>query len=80
MDKTTTSKELKLVASFVDGDTRTISYPNPKSTITAEQINALNASASAILIGDKLGAQFSIFKEAEIVDKTVTELDLTPIT
>ena len=76
-DKTTTSLELKLVAGFVDGDERTISYPNPKSTITAAQIEALNASASSVLIGDKYGAPFNMFLDAEIVSKTTTKLDLS---
>ena len=76
-DKTTTSYELKLVAGFVDGDERTISYPNPKSTITAAQIEALNASASSVLIGDKYGAPFNMFLDAELVSKTTTKLDLS---
>ena len=77
-DKTTTSYELKIVAGFTDGDERTITVSDPKSTVTAAQINALNASASSVLIGDKYGAPFLMMKDAELVQKTVTELDLTP--
>ena len=77
-DKSTTTREIKLVAGFVDGDERTLRFNNPKSTITAAQIEALNASASAVLIGDKYGAPFNMFLDAEIVDKVVTDLDLTP--
>lgn len=77
-DKTTSTNELKLVAGFADGDERTIRYPNPKSNITAAQINALNASASSVLIGDKYGAPFNMFLDAAIVEKTTTDLDLTP--
>ena len=76
-DTVSTSRELKLVAGFVDGDERTISYPNPKSSITSAQIEALNASASSVLIGDKYGAPFNMFLDAEIVAKTTTKLDLT---
>lgn len=77
-DKSTTTRELKLVAGFVDGDERTITYPNPKSTITAAQIEALNSLAADVLIGDKYGAPFNMFLDAEIVDKMTTKLDLTP--
>ena len=79
-DKTTTTNELKLVAGFVDGDERTLRFSDPKSTITAAQIEALNASASSVLIGDKYGAPFSMFLDAAIVEKITTELDLTPQT
>ena len=76
-DQSTTTRELKLVAGFIDGDERTISYPNPRSDITAAQIEALNASASSVLIGDKYGAPFNLFLDAEIVNKTTTKLDLS---
>ena len=75
-DKTTSTNELKIVAGFADGDERTIRYPNPKSNITAEQINALNASASSVLIGDKYGAPFNMFLDASIISKTTTKLDI----
>ena len=78
-DKTTTTNELKLVAGFVDGDERTLRFSDPKSTITAADIEALNASASSVLIGDKYGAPFNMFLDAAIVAKTTTKLDLTPI-
>ena len=77
-DKTTVTKELKIVAGFVDGDERTLSFSDPKSTITAADIEALNASASSVLIGDKYGAPFNMFLDAAIVNKVVTEFDLTP--
>ena len=79
-DKTTTTNELKLVAGFIDGDERTLRFSDPKSTITAAQIEALNASASSVLIGDKYGAPLNMFLDAAIVEKITTELDLTPQT
>ena len=75
-DTVTTSLELKIIAGFTDGDERTLTFSDPKSTITAADINALNASASSVLIGDKYGAPFLMMKDAEIVDKTTTKLDL----
>ena len=76
-DTITSSTELKLTAGFADGDERTITYPNPRSTIGAAQIQALNASASSVLIGDKYGAPFNMFLDASIVEKTSTKLDLS---
>ena len=76
-DTITSSTELKLIAGFVDGDERTITYPNPRSTIGSAQIQALNASASSVLIGDKYGAPFNMFLDASIVEKTSTKLDLS---
>ena len=76
-DTVTTSQELKIVAGFVDGDERTLRFSDPQSTITAEQINALNASASSVLIGDKYGAPFNMFLDAEIVNKTTTKVDIS---
>lgn len=76
-DSVSTSFDLKIVAGFTDGDERTITVSDPKSTITAAQINALNASASSVLVGDKYGAPFLAFKDAEFVSKTTTKLDLS---
>lgn len=76
-DTVTTSQELKIVAGFVDGDERTLRFSDPKSSITAAQINALNASASSVLIGDKYGAPFNMFLDAEIIDKTTTKVDIS---
>ena len=76
-DTISTSNELKLVAGFTDGDERTLRFSDPASTITAEAIQALNASASSVLIGDKYGAPFNMFLDAAIVTKTSTKLDLT---
>lgn len=76
-DTVTTSQELKIVAGFVDGDERTLRFSDPKSSITASQINALNASASSVLIGDKYGAPFNMFLDAEIIDKTTTKVDIS---
>lgn len=77
MDVTTTVNDLKLVAGFVDGDTRTISYPNPRGGLSAADIDALDTLANGVLIGDKYGAQFSTFKQAYYHSSTKTELDLS---
>ena len=76
-DKITNSTTLKLLAGFVDEDDRTIRLSNPRSNLTAADINALNELATPVLIGDKYGATFSRFKTALIEQRQRTELDLT---
>lgn len=73
-----TKSTLSLVAEFKDGDDRTLTLDNPKSTLTATQINALNTPAAAALIGDKNDAEFLRFRSARITSSTITYLDLTP--
>lgn len=73
-DTIKTSKQLKLVAGFNDGDDRTISIDAPRSDITAEEIQALPAESA--IVGDKAGAAFKEWKSAAIVETTVTTLDL----
>lgn len=77
-DKITVTKELKVVAKFVDGDTRTLTLDNPKDNLPAAQINAVGAIAktSNILIGDKGGADFLEFDTAKVVAKEKIDLDL----
>lgn len=75
-DKTKTSYQLKLLAGFADGDTRTINIDNPRSDLTASEINAINALAAGVLIGDKYGAAFAELKDANIVETRTTYLDL----
>lgn len=76
-DKVKTTKQLKIVAGFSDGDERTISYENPRSDITAADIKALDSLAAGVIIGDKYGAPFSTFKDAGIAETTRVELDLS---
>ena len=77
-DKITTSKTLKIVAGFSDGDERTISIDNPSATVTAAAISALDSLASGVLIGDKYGAAFTKFKDAGIYQTTTMYLDIAP--
>jgi len=78
-DKTSTSYQLKIVAGFSDGDERTISYENPRESVSAADIKALNSLAAGVLIGDKYGAPFSIFKDAGIYEIMKVDLDLQDI-
>lgn len=76
MDIQTTKNTLQLVAEFIDGDTRTITLDNPRSSLTAADIDNLNPVMIAGLVGDKAGAQFYRWKTAAKVNKVVTELDV----
>lgn len=73
-----TTSSLSIVAAFTDGDDRTLTLENPKGGLSAADIEALNAPASDVLIGDKTGADFSRFKSAKKKSSTITYLDLTP--
>lgn len=58
----TTTKELVITAEFADEDTRSITLPNPKTTITPQEVLAAQTAAANVLIGDKAGASFNRFK------------------
>lgn len=78
-DTLSSSNELKIENLFVDGDTRTITLKNPKTTITSAEITALNAimQSSQILIGDKWGGAFGRITSVKKVTKESQKLDLT---
>lgn len=78
-DKVKTIRELKLVAGFEDGDDRTLSVPNPKTSITKANItgSGFYNAAKLALIGDKTGAVMTGWKSAKIFESTTTYLDLT---
>lgn len=75
--KITQYSELKLLADFADEDDRTITITNPKENLTATQINAVGELAKGVLIGDKYGAAFTRFKEANYREGTTTTYDFT---
>lgn len=63
-----TYNKLKFVATFTDGDTRTISIDNPAENIDiGRAIKNLETRAANVLIGDKFGAPFSRFADARKV-------------
>lgn len=73
-----TTKQLKLVAGFSDGDERTLSIDNPAATVSAAAISALDSLAAGVIIGDKYGAAFTKFKDAGIYETTTVYLDIQP--
>lgn len=78
-DKQTTTSTLSIVANFADGDDRTINLENPNTAINlAAQVVSLGSylQNSQVIAGDKTGANFTEFKTAKIVNKTVTKFDL----
>ncbi|MBQ4494214.1 MAG: hypothetical protein II968_00445 [Selenomonadaceae bacterium] len=78
-----TRNTIQVVAEFSDGDDRTITFDNPKAALTeaqlAAQINEASAYAKAhqVILGDKIGAEFTRFKTARKVSGTTKYLDLT---
>lgn len=81
-DTTSTSDTLKFETIFVDGDTRTFSIKNPKTTIQTSEISALNTyiQENNLLIGDKYGGRFGRILTATKVRKQTVNLDLLPPT
>jgi len=77
-DTITQGRELKIVAMFVDGDTRTFNMKDPKSNISQSDIAALNTfmQTNNILVGDKYGGRFGKITTASTVDKATVNLDL----
>lgn len=77
-DTTKTTKNLKVDCDFVDGDTRAFNIKNPKSSITANNITALNQymQVKGVLIGDKTGSTFLRIAKASTITKTTVDLDI----
>lgn len=74
----TTTETLKIENLFVDGDTRTITLKNPKSTITTSEITALEAKirANNALIGDRYAGTFGRIESVTRVTEEREELNL----
>lgn len=78
-DKITETKTLTMVASFYDGDTRTITQTDPKAKSELPTLITnfvAYVKENNVLIGDKAGAPFKELTEAKLVTKTVTLFDL----
>ena len=79
-DTVTSSTEGKLVVKFYDGDTRTITSEDPKTNLTAAQVNAFVEflKTNQPIIGDKTGESIVGSEGAfVIIEKTDRKLDLT---
>lgn len=80
-DTTTTKTELKFEWLFTDGDTRTFTEENPKSTITTGEITSLetlilNGGTTPLLVGDKTNAPFRRINTVVKETTQTTVLDL----
>ena len=80
-DTVTSSREGKLIVKFYDGDTRTLTIPDPKDNITATTMNNFVTNvlvASQPLVGDKTGASIvGAVSPFKIIETTDRKLDLT---
>lgn len=72
------SRELLIECVFRDGDTRTITLKNPRSDLTATDIENLETfiTTNNIIIGDREAAEFWKIKKAFIRNSATTTLDL----
>lgn len=77
-DKITQTSELKLEAKFYDGDTRTLTIENPKSTVDKAAVKAFEATAkeTQAILGDKTGAAFVGISTAKTRSVKRTDVDL----
>lgn len=78
-DKVRTSYRLNVVANFNDGDTRSITVPNPKP---AAELPALLATFQSLLqstgalIGDKNEGTFTNLSDAKVLTTTEVIFDI----
>lgn len=77
-DIRTTTRELKIIAYFVDGDTRNITLKDPKSNLTSTEIENLQTwmQTNQPVIGDKMGAAFGKIQTATTTIKVEISLDI----
>lgn len=82
-DTVTSSRELKLIYEFDDGDNRTTSLSNPRANITGAEINQVSATllATQAFVSDKNystePSAFVKISEAKVVNQTRRQLDLS---
>jgi len=78
-DTITSSREGKLVVEFYDSDNRTVTFDNPRSDLTAADVNAVvnYMKTNQPVIGDKTGASIVGASSYKTVEKTSTKLDLS---
>ena len=77
-DVMTFSQVLKISAGYVDGDTRVFNIRDPRSDLTAADIENYSnfIAANNLLIGDKTGAAFGKISLARRVNTTTIKLDI----
>ena len=78
-DRTKTSNELVIECGFLDGDTRTITLRNPRSNVSATEIQNLETfmQTENIIIGDRAESDFRKINKAVKRETTTTYLDLS---
>lgn len=77
-DTVKSSADLKINWLFADGDTRMTTAPNPKTGLTAQEVQTVinNAVTNGLLVGDKAGAALSGVVQVYTENQTKTQLDL----
>lgn len=78
-DIRTNTESLKIEALFVDGDTRTITLKNPKSSITTSEILSLQTfmQVNNVIIGDRYEGTFGRIEAVTKVTEQRTSIDLS---
>ena len=80
-DKVKYEHVLNIECLFLDGDTRTITLKNPKSSISTSKIAELETfiRENNILIGDRDGSDFRRIKKVVKRNSTTVYLDLESV-
>lgn len=78
-DTMTGGRDLKLIYSFADGDTRTTTIPNPRNNLTAADIltAASELKVTQAFVGDKDNGAFDTISSAVQIYWTKYQLDLS---
>ncbi len=78
-DTVTSGSNLQFNFGFVDGDTRTVNYPNPRPDLTDNDISTFDTYIinGQYLVGDKFGASSTGINTATIIEYTRVKLDLS---
>jgi len=78
-DTITSGSNLQFNFGFVDGDTRTVNYPNPRQDLTDSDIAAFDTYLinGQYLVGDKIGASSTGVNSATLIEYTRTKLDIS---
>lgn len=76
-DTVKSSDQLRITATFDDGDDRNIYIDEPRPNLQWSAIEALDSLAAGVLIGDRYGSTFVRFHKATYIEKTITDIDLT---
>ena len=75
-ETTSATRNMNVGLAFFDGDTRTLTIPNPKTNLTKTEIEAVDTiiKTDNLILGDKANAGFSKINSAKIIEKNSVKI------